>query len=79
MATKQTKKAAPKKAAPTKAAPRKKAAAKTPGATNKTEERQAAQNFKNSLDGRKAKQELFENRSLLIEKNVFHRESNKSK
>lgn len=79
MAKKETKKAAPKKAAPTKAAPRKKAAAKTPGQTNKLEERKAAQNFRNSKEGKKALSELFENRKVLIEKNVFHRESNKIK
>lgn len=79
MAKKQTVKAAPKKAAPTKAAPRKKAAAKTPGETNRQEERKASQNFKHSTDGKKAVRELFENRGLLIEKNVFHRESNKTK
>lgn len=79
MAKKETKKAAPKKAAPTKAAPRKKAATKTPGENNKAEQRKEAQNFKHSKDGKKAINELFANRSILIEKNVFHRESNKNK
>lgn len=79
MAKKETKKAAPKKAAPTKAAPRKKAAAKKPGEENREQQRKKAQNSKLSKSGKESINELFNNRALLIEKNVFHRESNKTK
>lgn len=78
MAKKTTVKAAPKKAAPTKAAPRKKAAAKTPGENN-AEKRKEVESFKTSVKGKNAIQEMYNNRSAMIEKNVFHRESNKTK
>lgn len=78
MAKKQTVKAAPKKAAPTKAAPRKKAAAKTPGENNRTK-REELESLRNSNDVKKTIQDMHNNKSAMIEKNVFHRESNKTK
>ena len=79
MAKKTAAKAAPKKAAaPTrKAAPRK--AAATNDESDKLKERLSLQNFKRSAEGIAAINEMKANQGAMIERNIFHRESNKNK